>query len=146
MRGRGNLQIFQQFSKQLAVFRQVNVAWIGPNNRQTEMLQRHGQVQRRLPTELHNQSVRLLDDVDIQNLFLRQRLKIQPVAGVVIRRDCLRIAVHHDGFIAEVLQRERGVATAVVELNSLPNTVRPAAQNHHLLAIAWGGLVFRLIA
>jgi hypothetical protein len=44
------------------------------------------------------------------------------------------------------LQRERGVAAAVIELDSLPDAVGPAAQNHDLLAIRGRGFALRFVA
>ena len=66
--------------------------------------------------------------------FERERLEVQAVAGVVIGRDGLRIAVDHDRFDAEFLQRERRVAAAVIELDSLADAVGAAAQDHDFLA------------
>ncbi len=68
-----------------------------------------------------------------------QRLEIEPVGGVVVGRDRLRVAVDHDGFIAGLGQREAGVAAAVVELDTLTDAVRSAAQDYDLIAIGGGG-------
>ena len=108
--------------------------------------QRQRQRERRLTAELHDHAVRFLGIVDVQHLFERQRLEVQAVAGVVIRGDSLRIAVHHDRLVPEILQRERRVAAAVIELDSLPDAVRAAAENHDLLAIARIGFRLRLVA
>ena len=108
---------------------------IGADDRHARALQRQRQIQRRLPAELHDHAIRLLGIADVQHFFERERLEVQAVAGVVIGRDGLRIAVDHDRFDAELLQREGRVAAAVIELDSLPDAIRPAAQNHDLLAI-----------
>ena len=105
-------------------------------------LQRQRQIQRSLPAELHDHAVGLLDVVDVQDFFERERLEVEAVAGVVIGRDGLRIAVDHDRLIAELLQREGSVAAAVIELDSLPDAVRAAAQDHDFLAV--GGRRLRL--
>src|SRR5262249_5256831 len=47
----------------------------------------------------------------------------------------------HDGFEAGVAQRERRVAAAIVELDTLADAVRPAAENYDLLARARRRLV-----
>src|SRR6185295_13161206 len=47
----------------------------------------------------------------------------------------LRVAVDHDRLEAGVLQRERRVHAAIVELDALTYTVRAAAQDHDLLPI-----------
>ena len=72
---------------------------------------------------------------DLQHVLGGERLEIEPVRRVVVGRDCLRIAVDHDGFVARLLQRERGVAAAVVELDPLPDTIGTAAEDHDLLAV-----------
>ena len=72
--------------------------------------------------------------VDVQHVLQRQRLEIQPVAGVVVRADRLGVAVHHDRLEPGFAQRKRGVHAAVVELDPLADPVRTAAQNHDLAA------------
>src|SRR3546814_12638148 len=67
----------------------------------------------------------------------------EAVRGVVIRRHRLRIAVHHDGFIAGLAEGIGGVDAAVVELDALADAVRPAAEDHHLGAGAGIGLALR---
>ncbi len=102
-------------------------------------LQRQRQVERRLPAELHDHAVGLFGVADVEHVLERQRLEVEAVAGVVIGRDGLGIAVDHDRFDAHFLQRERRVAAAVIELDALPDAVGPAAQNHDLLAVAGVG-------
>jgi hypothetical protein len=65
-----------------------------------------------------------------ENIFERERFEVQPVGGIVIGRDRLRIAIHHDGFEAILAKGIRGVAAAVIEFNSLPDAVGAAAENH----------------
>ena len=81
---------------------------------------------------------------DGQHVFQGQRLEVESVAGIVVGRDRLRIAVDHDGFETIITQRECRMAAAVVELNSLPDAVRPAAQNNDLLLLGWARLRLRL--
>ena len=83
--------------------------------------------------------------VDREHIFQRQRLEIEAIAGVVIRRDSLRVAVHHDGFIPVIVQSEGRMATAIVELDPLADAIWPAAKNDDLLLLRRCGLVFFLI-
>ena len=85
--------------------------------------------------------VRLLDAHDLEHVLGGQRLEIEPVGGVVVGRDGLRVAVDHDRLVAGVGEREAGVAAAIVELDALADAVRPAAEDDHLLAVARLGLV-----
>src|SRR3546814_16350173 len=80
---------------------------------------------------------------DLDNVLGGQRLEVEAVRGVVIRRHRLRIAVHHDGFIAGLAEGIGGVDAAVVELDALADAVRPAAEAHHLGAGAGIGLALR---
>src|ERR1700693_1259864 len=84
--------------------------------------------------------------VNRPDVFKRQRLKVETVAGVVIRRDGLGIAIDHDRLVTVFVQRERSVTAAVIELNSLPDAVRPAAQNDYFLLVGWSRLIFVLVS
>ncbi len=137
--GRGNLQVVEQFAEELAVFGEIDVLGIGADDRHAEPLQRQRESERRLPAELHDHAVGLFGVDDVQHVFERERLEVEAVAGVVIGRDGLGIAVDHDRFDVFVLQRERRVAAAVIELDSLADAVGSAAQNHDLFAIVGVG-------
>ena len=102
--------------------------------------ERQRERERRLSAELDDDAVGLFDIDDVEDVFERERLEVQAVAGVVIGRDGLRVAVDHDRFDAFVLQGEGGVAAAVIEFDSLPDAVGAAAENHDLFAV--GGLGF----
>ena len=65
---------------------------------------------------------------DVHDIVERQRLEVQPVAGVIVGRHRLGVAVDHDGFVASFTQGEAGVHAAVVELDALPDAVRPRTQ------------------
>ena len=101
-----------------------------------------GELQRRLPAELHDHaeqlSARLLDAHDLQHVLGGERLEVEPVGRVVVGRDGLRIAVDHDRLEARLVEREGGMAAAIVELDALADAVRPAAEDDDL------GLVRRL--
>ena len=68
-------------------------------------------------------------------VFVRERLKVEPIARVVVGRDGLRVAVDHDGLKPGVGEREACVHTAVVELDALANSVWTRAEDHDLLTI-----------
>ena len=84
-------------------------------------LQSVREIQRRLSAELHDHAFRFFLVVNIEHVFERERLEIKFVAGVVIGRNRFRIRVDHDGFEAELAQREGGVHAAVIKLDSLPD-------------------------
>ncbi len=80
-----------------------------------------------------------------QHIFESERFEVQPVAGVVIGRDRLRIAVDHDGFVIVIAERKRRMAAAVIELDALANAVRPAAQNNDFASRRRRGFIFLFV-
>ena len=102
----------------------------GADDRHAGVLERPGQVQRRLPAELHDHPVRLDPVADVQHVLGRQRLEEQQVGRVVVGRYGFRVAVDHDRLDAQLAQGEAGVAAAVVELDPLADAVRSAAEDH----------------
>ena len=113
------------------------------------------EVQRRLPAELRDGAPAFFAFVNVQHVFQRERLEKKFVARVVIGGNGFRIRVHHHGFKAVLLERERGVDAAVIKLDALADAVRPAAENHHLLrrvalhlviAAIVGGIIIRRVS
>ena len=98
-------------------------------------LQGQRQRQRSLAAELNDQPVWLLLVADVEHVLESEWLEVQPVAGVVVGRHGLRIAVDHDRLVAQLLQGERRMAAAVVELDALPDAVGPGAQDHDLAPV-----------
>src|SRR5439155_13939396 len=140
-----NIQLAQQVSKPFAVFRKVDRFGRGSDNRHTRMLQIQSEVQRRLSAELYDHAVRLLFSDNVKDIFQRKRLEVKTVRGIVIGRYRFRIAVHHDRLVALFLQGKRCMATAIIELNPLPDPVRTASQDDDLLSIPRAGLIFLFV-
>jgi hypothetical protein len=86
-------------------------------------------------------AVRALGVDDFQYVFRRERFEIEPVGRVVVGRHGFRIAVDHDGLVTDLFQREGGMAAAIVELDSLADAVRTAAENDDLLPVGRRRLV-----
>src|SRR5205823_5682347 len=97
---------------------------------QTGSLQWQGEIQWGLSAELDDHTDRCsslgLVLIDSQHVFKSQRFKVEPVAGVVVGRYRLRVAIDHDGFITIFTQRKGRVAAAVIELDALADAVWPA--------------------
>ena len=134
------VELLQELLEAVAVFGKIDHVGRGAEDRDAGLLQRVGELQRRLAAELDDDAdqlaLRLLGAQDLQHVFGRQRLEIEPVGGVVVGRHGLRVAVDHDRFEAGVAQREGGVAAAIVELDALADAVRTAAEDDDLLAVA----------
>ena len=133
--------------KSLSVLRQINRIGRGTEDRNLGALEPRRQFQRRLTPELDDNAEKcaaaLFDARDLDHILRRQRLEIEPVGGVVIGRHGLRIAVDHDRFDAGVAQAVGRVHAAVIELDSLADPVRSAAENDHLAPVAGIGLALR---
>ena len=129
----------------LPVLGQVDGIGTRSDDRHARRLQRPGQLERRLAAVLHDHPQRLLPVHDGQHVFQGERFEVQAVGGVEIRGYRLGIAVHHDGFEPGFLECEGGVNAAVVELDPLPDAVRPPAQDHDLPRVGGIRLAFVLV-
>ena len=92
-------------------------------------------VERCLTAELDDDSVRFLLLVDLENILGCDRLEVELVRCVVVGGYSLRVAVYDYGLVAHLLKLHCGMTAAVVELDSLSDSVRAAAQDHDLLLI-----------
>ena len=108
----------------------------------TRVLKGTSELQRRLSTKGNHYPFRLLNVDNVHYVFVGQRLEIQAIGRIVIGRHGFRVAIHHDGFIASIMQCIACMNTAIVELNTLTNAVRPSAQNHS--ALLTGGANLRI--
>ena len=82
---------------------------------------------------------------DFQNVFKRDRFKVEAVGGVVVGRNGLGVAVHHNRFVTVFAHRKRRMHAAVVKFDTLTDSVGAAAQNDDLLFIRGLRFVFRLV-
>ena len=132
-----DVQLRQQRGEPLPVFGEIDGVGRRAENPHARLLKRQRELERRLPAELdearHFSAGRAFRLDHRHHVFEGQRLEVQTIGRVVIRRDRLGIAVDHHRLEAFVAQRERGVAAAVVELDALPDPVRTAAENHDLV-------------
>ena len=138
------VQPLQHLGELLAVLGVFDRIDARADDRHARVGKRPGQVQRRLPAELHDHAVGLDAVADIEHVFGGQRLEEQQVAGVVVGRDGLGVRVDHDRLDAQLAEGEAGVAAAVVELDALADAVGPAAEDHHPPLARACGAGFRL--
>ena len=130
--GLEDAEAVDELAEELAVFRGLDAGRWRPDDVDPVLLQVLGQVQGRLAAELHDHAFAFFAAVNVQDVLEGERFEVQPVAGVVVGTDRLRIAVDHDGFEPRVAQGEGGVDAAVVELDALADAVGTAAQDHDL--------------
>ena len=138
-------QFVQQAAEPAPVFREVDGFRRCADDGDSVALQFQREVQRRLPSKLHDNACGLFPLHDGENIFQRQRLEVQAIGSVVIGRDRFRIAIYHDGLKPIGPQRERSVAAAVIEFNTLPDAIGATSQNHDFLLGCRVGFVFFLV-
>jgi hypothetical protein len=142
----GNLQFVEQAAETAAVLGEVDRFGCCTDDWYTVAFQFLRKIERRLSAELDDDTLRLFAVDDGQHIFERERFEIEAVGGVVVRRNRFRITIHHDGFETVFAKRVGGVATAVIEFNSLPDTIRAAAENHNFWALLHVGFVFVFVS
>ena len=138
-------QRLQQPLEAFAVLGGVDLVGGGADDRHPGGLERQGQLERGLAAELDDDSLRLLHMHDLEHVLQGQRLEIEAVGAVVVGGDGLGIAVDHDGLVAVLPERHRGMNAAIVELDALADAVGAAAQHHDLLAVGGPGLALLLV-
>ena len=136
-----NAQLVEQGGKALAVLGKVDGIGLGAHDVDAALLEHARQLKRGLATERHHDAVGTLNVNDVHDVLVGERLKIQAVGRVVVGRDGLGVAVDHDGLKAAGRQRIARMHAAVVELDTLANTVGSGTQNHRLGLICRRGLV-----
>ena len=139
------VQALNHLLETLTVFGAVDGVRAGTDDRYAGFFQGTGQFQRSLAAVVHDHAFRLLDAANFQHVFQGQRLEVQAVGGVIVGGDGFRVAVDHDGLVTVFTQRQCGVYAAVVELDTLADTVRAATQDHDLVAGRRVGLALFLI-
>ena len=118
------VETVQQIGEASAVLRAVDGVGRRAEDRHARALERHDQLERRLPAELHDHAAGPLALHDVHHVLEGERLEVEPVGRVVVGGDRLRVAVDHDGFHAGLAQGEGGVDARIVELDPLADAVR----------------------
>ena len=131
-----NSELREQLAEALAVLREIDRVERRPEDRETGRLDRPCELERCLAAELDHDTGRLLPLADREHRFRVERLEVETVGGVVVGRHRLRVAVDHHRLVAELAIGLDRVHAAVVELDALPDPVRPRAEDHHAFALA----------
>jgi hypothetical protein len=71
------------------------------HDRDAGVLERVRELERGLTAEGHDDTLRPLGLDDVHHVFEGQRLEVEAVGGVVVGRDRLGVAVHHDRLVTE---------------------------------------------
>ena len=86
-----------------------------------------------LTAESDDDAEGLLGLDDVHHILVRQRLEIEPVCGVEVGRDRLRVVVDDDDVISGFLERPDTVYRRVVELDTLTDSDRSGAEDYDCL-------------
>ncbi len=147
--GGGQARVAQDAAESAALLGQVDGLRLGADDRHAVVLERLGQAERGLAAELDDhtgeRSGLLLGVDDLQHVLQGERLEVEPVGGVVVGGDGLRVAVDHDGLVPGLGEREGGVHAGVVELDALADAVRAGAEDDHRGLGARGDLVLLVV-
>ena len=131
-------ELVEQGLEPLPVLGLVDRIRRGADDRDPGPFERGRELERGLSAELHDHSHELaplhLRRGDGDHVLDRQRLEVEPVGGVVVGRDGFGVAVDHDRLEARLPEGEARVDAAVVELDALPDAVRPAPRMMIFLA------------
>jgi hypothetical protein len=130
VRGRRDLHLVEELREPPSVLRQIDRVRRGAQDAVSRSLEDPRQLERGLTTELRDHADRSLRVTDGEHVLGRQRLEVQTARCVVVRGHGLRIRVDHHGVEPRLVQRERGMDTRVVELDPLPDPVRPRPEDH----------------
>src|SRR5665213_3611009 len=120
------LQPVYQFAESLAVFSDIDHVRRRAEDGHAGGFELLCKLERRLSTEGDDHAIGLFKIKDVHHILEGERLEIKLIAGIVIGRDGFGIAVNHDSLESLLFERERGVDTAIIEFDSLPDAVRPA--------------------
>jgi len=129
-----------------AILRPVDRLGRGAEDADALGLQSAGQAEGRLPAELHHHPHRLLHMHNFEHILEGERFEVQGIRHVEVGGDGFRIRVDHHRPVPHLAELHRGPHTAVVELHSLPDPVRSAAEDDHGLPVTGADLVLVVIA
>ena len=125
------MSLLQHLAEPLPVLGQVDGVLGRAQDGHAGCVQPLGDLERRLPPELHDDALGLLVLDDVEHVLEGERLEVEAVGGVVVGGDRLRVAVDHDGLVAQLAHLLDGVDAAVVELDALADAVGAAPQDDH---------------
>ena len=120
----------QQLVEPLPVLGHIDGLGAGSHDADTVVIQEFRQLDSRLAAEGHHDAHRLLHLDDVHDVFGIQRLKVQPVSGVIVGGNGLRVIVDDDHLVAQLLQRPDAVDGGVVELDALADADGAGAEDH----------------
>lgn len=121
----GDAEPLQQRGEALAVLGKVDALRRCPQDAEAGGLNAVRQLQRRLPAQRDDDTVRAFVFEHIEHILSGERLEVELVCDVVVGGDGLGVGVHHDGLVARLLQGPDRVDRGVVKLHPWPIRMGP---------------------
>src|SRR5699024_7450049 len=140
-----DIYVMQQLFEAFPVLRPVKIIECRTENFHTVLLQLISQIDRRLAAKLDNHAFRLFILHDVHHIFMRQGFEIKFVGDCKVRRYGFWIVVDDDRLVSRFLYGPYGMDCRIVELHSLSNADRPAAEHQDLFPVTSHGFIFQLI-
>ena len=126
-----------RLAKQVAILRAADRLIVGANQlnavalQRAVLMQRLGEVQRRLTAERREQRVRLLARDDLRDRPGQQRLDVGHGRELGVGHDRRRVRVDEHHLVALFREDLAGLCSRVVELGCLPDDDRARAEDHY---------------
>ncbi len=140
-----DIELAQERGEEFAVFGDFDALRRGADDVDAVLLQTQRQVKRGLAAELGDRAPAPFALVNVEDVFEGERLEEQFVARVVVGGDGFGVGIDHQRFKSVLAKGESGVDAAVVEFDALPDTIRPAAEDHHFLFVGGADFVIPAI-
>ena len=141
-----NPAFLQDFVKEFPVLCRVYIFCGSSEDLNSHFDQCFCQLDRCLPAELNDCSVRFLDIHDVLHVFRCQRLKIQLVGDVKVRTHGFRVVVDDDRLVSLFCKCPGAVYGAEIKFNTLSDSDRPRSQyEDFLLSFRTDSLIFTAV-
>ena len=107
----------------MPVFCLVDAGSFCAENTDSALVESEGKVVRNLTAHGNNDSVRLLQLVNIHNPLKCKFIEVETVAHIVVGRDCLRVVVYHHSPVALIPDCLKSIDRTPVEFDRTSDAV-----------------------
>src|SRR3989338_5312424 len=112
----------------MAVFCSINTFRTGSQKTDAGLMKLQRKIIGSLAPNRNNNSFRIFKFIEVEHSFKGNFFKIQLVADIIIRADGFRIAVQHEGSVAEFSYGLHRSHTAPVKFHTASNAIGTASQ------------------
>ena len=119
----GDTKLFHHASEQVSVLSKVDGLGSCSENVHACLFKVSRKIKGSLSAKLCDNAHGLFLFMDRKNIFKSKGLEIKLVRGIIVGGNSLRVAVYHDSLEAQLLESICSVNTAVIELNTLTDSV-----------------------